>query len=63
MDFYLKYIVDLDFTHAEALSLDKKLLRIILDTVLEDPEVSVVVELMGGTTIARDFSKKNIICR
>ena len=58
IDFYLKYIVDLDFTHAKSLSLDEKLFNTNLDTVLEDPEVSVVVELMGGTTIARDFSKK-----
>lgn len=58
IDFYLKYIVDVDFTHAESLSLDKNLFTKELDKVLEDPEVKVVVELIGGTTLARDFSKK-----
>ena len=58
IDFYLKYIVDINFTHAEELSLDSSLFTKDLDAVLADPEVCVVVELMGGTTIARDFSKK-----
>ncbi len=58
INFYLKYIVDIDFTYAESLSLDNNLYTKDLDTVLADPEVSIVVELMGGTTIARDFSKK-----
>ncbi len=58
IDFFLKYIVDIDFTHAESLSLDSTLFTSDLDTVLNDEEVCIVVELMGGTTIARDFSEK-----
>ena len=58
IDFYLKYIVDINFSHAEKLSLDSSLFTNDLDSVLADPEVCVVVELMGGITTARDFSKK-----
>ena len=58
INFFLKYIVDVDFSHAQSLSLDKNLYTKELDKVLEDPEVKIIVELMGGTTLARDFSKK-----
>lgn len=54
----LKYIVDLDFTHARTLGLDEELFTNDLDTVLSDAEVSIVVELIGGTTIAKDVTKK-----
>ncbi len=58
LDFFLKYIIDIDFTYAQSLSLDQNLYTKDIDMVLRDPEVKIVVELMGGTTIARDFSKK-----
>ena len=58
VDLKLKYIVDLDFTHARSLKLDSALYTENLDAVLADPEVSIVVELIGGTTIAREVTKK-----
>jgi homoserine dehydrogenase len=58
VDLKLKYLVDLDFTFARSLDLDSALYTESLDTVLEDPEVSIVVELIGGTTIAREVTKK-----
>ncbi len=58
IDVQLKYLVDLDFTHARSLGLDSSLYTENLDTVLADPEVSIVVELIGGTTIAREVTKK-----
>ncbi|MCQ2603783.1 MAG: homoserine dehydrogenase [Spirochaetia bacterium] len=51
----LKYIVDVNFTHARALGLPEELYEKDLDKVLADPEVGVVVELIGGTTLARTF--------
>lgn len=54
----LKYIVDLDFSHAKSLGLSENLFEKDLDKVLSDSEVKIVVELVGGTTIARDFVKK-----
>lgn len=58
LDFFLKYIVDINFTHAKKIGLDNRLFTSDLDQVLSDPEVSVVVELIGGTTIARESAKK-----
>jgi len=49
----LRYIVDVDFTHARRLGLSEKLYCKSLAQALADPKVSVVVELIGGTTIAR----------
>ncbi len=54
----LKYIVDLDFSHAEELGLDSSLFETDLDKVLQDPEVQLVIELIGGTTTARELIKK-----
>lgn len=51
----LKYIVDVDFSHARAIGLPESLYEKDFDKVLNDPEIGVVVELIGGTTIARDF--------
>jgi len=56
----LKYIVDVDFTHARELGFSEKLYEKNLDTVLKDPDVSIVVELIGGITTARDVTEKCI---
>jgi homoserine dehydrogenase len=49
----LRHVVDLDFTNARRLGLDKRLYRKSLSEALGDPEVRVVAELVGGTTFAR----------
>lgn len=51
----LRYIVDMDFTHARQMKLDEKFFCDDLDKALNDPKVGVVVELVGGTTIAKDI--------
>ncbi len=56
----LKYIVDVKFDHAKELGLDPALFTSDLDKALSDPEVSIVVELIGGTKIARDFMERAI---
>ena len=58
LEIELRYIVDKDFSRAEAMKLDPKLFQSDLDLVLADPEVAVVVELIGGTTIARTLTEK-----
>jgi homoserine dehydrogenase len=58
VDLDLKYIVDLDFSHARSLKLNEKLFSTSIDTVLEDPDVTIVVELIGGTTVARAMTEK-----
>lgn len=54
----LKYIVDINFTYAQKLGLSASLFCKDLEVVLKDPEVSIVVELVGGTTLAKDFTEK-----
>ena len=54
----LKYIVDKDFTHAEELGLPDRLFEKDLDRVLQDERVSIIVELVGGTSIAKDITVK-----
>ena len=49
----LRYIVDVDFTCAEGFGLDASLFCEDLDRVLGDDSVQVVVELVGGTTVAK----------
>ncbi len=58
VDLQLKYLVDLDFSNARSLGLDSTLFTDNLDDALNDPEVSIVAELIGGTTIARDVTKR-----
>jgi homoserine dehydrogenase len=59
----LKYIVDKNFDNAVKLGLPKKLFETKLQTVLADPSVSIVVELIGGTTIAKDFIEKALMAK
>ncbi len=54
----LQYIVDKDFTHARSLGLNEALFENDLEKAINDPEVGIVVELIGGTTIAGEIIKK-----
>ena len=54
----LKYIVDRDFTRAKAFGLDEGLYETDLGKALADPDIDVILELVGGTTIARDIIEK-----
>ena len=58
ISFDLRYIVDREFTRAKALGLDENLFETRLEKVLADPSVHVVIELIGGTTVARDIIEK-----
>jgi homoserine dehydrogenase len=54
----LRYIVDLDHTHARELGLDESLLTADLTAALDDPDVQVVIELVGGITTAREITEQ-----
>ena len=54
----LRHVVDVDFSHARRLGLDEKLFRKDLDEALSDAKVGAVVELIGGTTAAKDVIVK-----
>jgi len=49
----LRHLVDVDFTRARAAGVDESLLRSDLTEALADKQTAVVIELVGGTTIAR----------
>ncbi|MBN1412673.1 MAG: homoserine dehydrogenase [Spirochaetales bacterium] len=59
-DLALKYIVDVNFAHAEKLGLDKKLFCTDYSKVLDDDSVDTVIELVGGTTTAKELMEKAI---
>ncbi|MFA6135322.1 MAG: homoserine dehydrogenase [Phycisphaerae bacterium] len=54
----LRHIVDVNFDHARSLGLDRALFRDNLDAALADKQVGVVVELIGGTKIAKTTIEK-----
>ena len=54
----LKYIVDVDFSRAQDMGLDSSLFETDLEKVLNDPEIEICVETIGGTTIAKDITEK-----
>ena len=51
----LKRVCDVDVTTDRGLALPDGALTTRLDDVLGDPEIEVVIELVGGTTVARDI--------
>lgn len=54
----LTRIVDVDFSHARHLGLNENLYETDIDAVLADESIRIVVELIGGTTTARDVIKR-----
>jgi len=56
----LRHVVDTDLANARALGLAEGLLTADLDTALADEAVGVVVELIGGTTAARDVIERAV---
>ncbi len=58
LDTSLRYIVDVNHDHARELGLDESLYTDDLSKALADPDVRVVVELVGGTTIAREITEQ-----
>ncbi|MBN1699712.1 MAG: homoserine dehydrogenase [Spirochaetales bacterium] len=56
----LRYVLDVDFTHARSLGIDESLFCGDIDTILSDKSVEIVVELIGGTTIAKAFMERAI---
>lgn len=57
-DVVLTHVVDVDFSHARELGIPADVFCDNIDTALADSRVKIVVELVGGTTIARELSKR-----
>jgi len=56
----LRHVVDKDFSNARRLGLDEGLFRDDLAEALADERVGVVVELVGGTTVARKIIERAV---
>ena len=60
LDLNLKYIIDINFDNARRLGLPESLFEKDISKALEDKEITVMVELVGGTTLAKDFILKMV---
>lgn len=60
VDLELRYVVERDFAHPRALGLDERTFESNLEKVLADPDVDVILELVGGTTTARDIIERSL---
>ena len=54
-DIIIKKIADLDITSARGVSIDSNLLTTEAMEIIQDPEITVVAELMGGVNKAREY--------
>jgi homoserine dehydrogenase len=54
-DLVLKRVVDLDLERPRAVTLDPERLTTRAEDILDDPDISIVVELIGGCGAAREF--------
>lgn len=54
----LKYVVDINFDHAKSIGIPENLYETDYQKVLDDPEVTIVIELVGGLTFAKDVVSK-----
>jgi homoserine dehydrogenase len=52
----LAKVADLDLERPRAVAVDPELLTTRAQDILDDPEIAIVVELIGGLTAARDFT-------
>ncbi len=60
IDINLRRIADLDIKRDRGIRLPKGILTAKVDELLGDPDIHIVVELIGGTTIAKDLILKAI---
>lgn len=60
IDINLRRIADLDIKRDRGIRLPKGILTAKVDELLDDPDIHIVVELIGGTTIAKDLILKAI---
>jgi homoserine dehydrogenase len=60
LDISLKRIADVDIKRNRGIRLPKGMLSADADAVISDPEIRIVVELIGGTTVAKELVLKAI---
>jgi homoserine dehydrogenase len=62
-DLILKRVADLDLTRPRGVALPEDVLTTRAEDILADPEIDIVVELIGGTTTARDYVHQAIAAK
>ncbi len=60
VDINLKKIADLDIKRDRGIKLPKGVLTTDADSVITDPDIHIIVELIGGTTVAKEIMLKAI---
>src|SRR5512135_291977 len=60
VDINLRRIADIDIKRDRGLKLSKDVLTTSADSLIADPDIHIVIELIGGTTIAKDMILKAI---
>lgn len=60
IEIIIKKIVDIDIERDRGVAVEKSILSTNIDDVLTDDEIEVVIELVGGTTIAYDIVERAI---
>ncbi|NCO38494.1 MAG: homoserine dehydrogenase [Armatimonadetes bacterium CG_4_10_14_3_um_filter_66_18] len=55
LDLRLRRVADLDLTTPRPVQVDPSLLVADANVVLDDPEIQIIIEVVGGVTVARDF--------
>ena len=60
VDINLKKIADLDIKRDRGIKLPKGVLTTDADSVIKDPDIHIIVELIDGTTIAKEIMLKAI---
>lgn len=60
LDLELRYIVDKNFDVARSLGFDEALFTEDLEVALKDPEVEIVIELVGGTGFAKELIERSL---
>ena len=56
----LKSVADIDIISDRGLQFDKCVLTTDSDKVIADPEIDIILEMVGGETVAKDFILKAI---
>ncbi len=60
IDINLRRIADIDIKRGRGIKLPKGILTTDAEEIINDPDIHIIVELIGGTTIAREFILKAI---
>jgi len=59
-DIRLRHVIDVDFTNAKRVGVDESICGSDLQVALDDPAVGCIIELVGGTTVAKEIVERSL---